>query len=141
MENIFPSCLREYCSYFNVNFLDLKLQCIFCRNICDIVDLALFFKKQLRLVWRSQIAYACCNNCIVLSARYESEKYSVCSVKAENLHALIRVPLQDVSLRCNYCIGLLTPSEKVDLITANRYVWLVRGYWRGICSACAAKEI
>nr|AYA93944.1 MAG: E6 protein [Human papillomavirus] len=141
MENLFPTCLKEYCEYFGICFFDLNLKCIFCRCTCELVDLALFFQKNLRLVWRTNVPFACCNRCLELCARYESERYSVCSVKAENLHALIHIPLQDVLLRCNYCLGLLTSSEKVDLTTRGRYCWLVRGHWRAICSKCSQKEL
>lgn len=141
MENLFPTCLKDYCSYFNICFFDLTLHCIFCRQICKLVDLAHFFEKQLKIVWRHNVPYACCNCCLELCARYESERYSVCSVKAENLHALVGIPLQQICLRCNYCLGLLTPSEKVDLIARGRYAWLVRGYWRAICSRCSIREL
>nr|AYA93792.1 MAG: E6 protein [Human papillomavirus] len=141
MENLFPTSLREYCSYFRISFLDLKLHCIFCKGICDLVDLAHFVQKELKVVWRHNTPYACCNNCLKLCARYESEHHAVCSVKAENLHGLIGLSLQEICVRCNYCLGVLTSSEKVDLITSGRYTWLVRGYWRAICSRCSKREL
>nr|AYA93937.1 MAG: E6 protein [Human papillomavirus] len=141
MENLFPTGLREYCNYFEIEFFDLKLPCIFCRGICNLVDLAQFFEKRLCIVWRRNLAFACCEKCLLLCAKYESEHYCVCSIKAEHLHGLIRQPLQDVVLRCNYCFRLLTSSEKVDLVTADRYCWLVRGHWRAICSGCVTKEL
>nr|AYA93851.1 MAG: E6 protein [Human papillomavirus] len=136
MENLFPTCLREYCDYFDINFFDLRLLCIFCKQLLDQVDLAKFHKKKLCLVWRGNRAFACCDKCLQLSARYESERHCVCVVKAENLHGLIGVPLQDVLLRCNLCLGVLTTSEKVDLIAGGKLVWLIRGYWRATCSSC-----
>lgn len=136
MENLFPTCLRDYCDYFEINFFDLRLLCIFCKRLLDEVDLARFHKKQLYLVWRGFVAYACCDKCLKLSARYESEKHCVCVVEAENLHGLIGVPVQNVLLRCKQCLGVLTLSEKVDLLTGRKLVWLIRGYWRATCSSC-----
>lgn len=140
MENLFPTCVKDYCSYFEINFLDLSLPCIFCRFRCNIVDLAQFYSKQLRLIWRNNIAFACCEKCLKLCAKYEFEQHCVCSVRAEHLHGLIRVPMDQVLLRCTYCFAVLTASEKVDLVAGSRYVWLIRGYWRAMCSKCRQLE-
>ncbi|ACT76412.1 E6 protein [Human papillomavirus 116] len=140
MENPFPNDLRSYCNYFGICLFDLRLQCIFCKSILDIVDLAKFHKKELRLVWRCKVAYACCSKCLYASARYENENHFQCAVKASTLHDLLGTPLHQIYMRCNHCLSGLDLQEKFDLVARDCYVILVRGYWRGPCRDCINRE-
>nr|AYA94047.1 MAG: E6 protein [Human papillomavirus] len=136
-----PLDLESYCNTFGVSFFQLHLKCVFCKCHIDIVDLARFVKKKLCLVWRDYVGYACCNKCLYLSAKYESEKYFQCATDAKYLHVLIEKPLEDVLLRCMHCLACLDNQEKVDLVSRDRKVCLIRGYWRGACRECIEREI
>nr|AEX31150.1 E6 protein [Human papillomavirus] len=141
MASLYPLDLETYCNVFNISFFELQLKCVFCKCTLNIIDLARFVFKKLCLVWRDNVGYACCNKCLHLSARYESEKYTQCAVEAKNLHALIQTPLQEILLRCMYCLGCLDLQEKIDLISRGKHVLLIRGYWRGCCRECMDKEL
>lgn len=141
MENPFPTCLRAYCQTFGISFFDLRLLCIFCKKYLTVVDLAQFYKKELCLVWRNHVAFGCCYKCICLSARYESDNHFVCAVKVQNLHDFLNCSLENIHIRCYYCLSVLTLSEKVDLITRGKSACLVRGYWRAPCSECINRDI
>lgn len=140
METLFPTSLEAYCEYFNISFFKLNLKCIFCKNYLSPVDLALFHVKQLSLVWKQHVSYACCNRCLLLSAKFESEKYFQCACPVENLHALLEKPLQEIILRCYYCYSLLDLAEKFDLISRSKQACLVRGHWRAPCRNCIKQE-
>ena len=140
MENPFPTDLREYCTYCGVCLFDLCLQCIFCKCHVDIVDLAKFYKKKLRVVWKKNVAYVCCTKCLFASAKYEAEQHFQCAVKVCDLHGLLDRPLQDIHMRCYYCLGTLDLQEKVDLISRGKSACLIRGYWRGPCRDCINRD-
>lgn len=140
MEHQYPLDLESYCNYYNLSFFKLQLKCIFCKCILTPVDLALFFVKKLSIIWRSNESFACCNSCLHLSARYESERYFQCSCKVEILHELIEKPLHDVVMRCYYCLTLLDIGEKCDLVARNKEAVLIRGHWRAPCRECINKD-
>ena len=140
MENPFPTDLREYCKYFAISLFDLSLQCIFCKCYVDIVDLARFYKKQLHVVWKKNVGYVCCTKCLFTSAKYEAERHFQCAVKVADLPGLLNRPLQEIYMRCYYCLAALDLQEKFDLISRDRYACLIRGYWRGPCRDCINKD-
>lgn len=136
----FPTNLAAYCSHFNIPFFDLKLKCIFCKNYVSLKELASFYEKELSLVWKNLICYACCERCLCLTAKYESENYFQCACKVQDLHALIERPLNEVLIRCYYCYDLLDLATKFDLIARDYKACLVRGHWRAPCRSCLRRE-
>ncbi|AEM24635.1 transforming protein [Human papillomavirus 141] len=137
----FPTNLKTYCNVFNISFFDLKLRCIFCKYYLSLTDLALFHEKQLSLIWKNLVCYACCNRCLCLSARYEADHYFQCACKVQVLHALLDKPLSEITVRCYYCYYLLDLSAKYDLISRDKSACLVRGHWRAPCRQCLSKEL
>ena len=97
--------------------------------------------KDLCLVWRQYICYGCCDRCVILSAKYEADKYFQCTFKTDTLHDIVGCPLQDIDIRCYYCLSPLTLVEKCDLIARNKPTCLIRGYYRAPCADCIKKEI
>ena len=141
MEPLFPTKLNEYCSYFDISFFDLSLKCIFCKHYLNLVDLAYFYEKGLSLVWRNNICYACCDRCLKCSARYEANRHFQCTFNTATLHAVVEKPLEDIEIRCYYCLCILSLVEKCDLIARGRPTCLVRGYFRAPCKDCIRREI
>lgn len=140
MAALFPVRLDEYCKTFNICFLDLRLRCVFCSHYIDIRELADFYQKQLSLIWRNFQCFACCEQCIFLSARYERDNYFQCTVKPEDLALLVEKPLSEVIIRCYICLDLLDAAEKQDHLARSKRFILIRGHWRGYCRRCMQKE-
>lgn len=141
MEQIFPTKLNDYCSYFEIDFFSLSLKCIFCKCFLDLVDLASFHQKDLCLVWRDNVCFACCDRCLKCSARYEANKHFQCTFNTSTLHAVVGRPLQNIEIRCYYCLCVLSLVEKFDLIAQGRPTCLIRGYFRAPCKDCGRREI
>ena len=141
MEQIFPTKLNDYCTYFEISFFDLSLKCIFCKHYLTLVDLAKFHEKNFCLVWRKNICYACCDKCVFCSARYEANKHFQCTFNTSTLHAVVQKPLQDIDIRCYYCLRVLSLVEKFDLIAQGKPTCLIRGYFRAPCTECLKKEL
>lgn len=134
-----PTQLDEYCRRFNLSFFDLKLKCVFCNFTIELTELAEFFCKKLSLIWKDSVCFACCKRCILLSAKYELENYTVCSVDINKLSEVLHTPLKDIILRCIYCYKKLDTIEKIDCKARGEKAVLVRGHWRSPCRNCFAK--
>lgn len=133
---LLPVCLEEYCNYFDVTPDMLTLPCIFCRrDLCD-SDLDSFSRKRLSLVWKKGVCYAACVRCVARTAAYERAKYFQCTVEAVYIEYFTQTPLQELNVRCLFCMGLLTNEEKIDIIASGSKFQLVRGHWKGVCREC-----
>lgn len=116
----------------------LHIPCIFCNAALSPQDIFDFNTKQLKLLNRNGQTFACCARCLRLSVQYESQYYT-CSVVAGNLSDLLGAPLCKITVRCEFCMGLLTEREKLEAVDAELYFHLVRGWWRGPCRQCRLK--
>lgn len=137
----FPSRVDEYCKYFNISFLDLRLRCIFCNHYLGVRELAEFYEKQLSLVWRKFECFACCEQCVCLSAKFERENFFQCAIKPDTIVDLAKQSLQDVTVRCIMCMTLLDVPEKFDHLCRNRSFMLVRSHFKGYCRRCMQRLI
>lgn len=133
---LYPLCLQEYCNYFNLDKSTVTLPCIFCRNNIDSLQLAIFEQRQLSLVWRGNNCFAACVSCLSNVAAFERNKYFQCTVKGEYIEFFTRTPLQNLIVRCLFCMWLLSGDEKIELIACGENFYLVRGSWKGICRKC-----
>lgn len=131
-----PTRLDEYCKVFNKSFFELQLPCLFCKFYLTLQDLAGFFHKELCLVWRDEICYACCSPCLRLCAKYELENYSRCIVEGHCIENLLNVPLSNILVRCIFCLKKLDYAEKIDCCIKNLSFYLVRHHWRNCCRFC-----
>lgn len=134
---LYPLCVDEYCNYFGVNPCDLTLPCIFCKVQISSLQLATFNERRLSLVWRGDRCFAACINCINRVAEIERLRYFQCTLKGEYIEYFTQQALQDLIIRCLYCMGLLTNEEKIDVIASGLNFYLVRGYWKGVCYNCS----
>lgn len=141
MEELQPRKLDDYCRIFDISLFDLYLKCIFCKRYLTLKDLACFHMKDLSLLWRNNICFACCERCVIASARYEASRHFQCIFQTDHLHVITGVPLQNLDVRCYYCLSVLDTAEKFDLIARNRPTCLVRGYFRAPCRECLRREI
>lgn len=139
MDARFPVILSDYCSYFDIPFFNLKLKCLFCKFYLSLIDLADFYEKDLRLVWRDKCCFACCPKCLRLSAAYEYNHYFVCSVTGTTLEFMQKKSLKEITIRCLSCLRKLSYTEKIQHSQQERFC-LVRGHWRGWCRFCSKKE-
>ena len=139
MEPSYPTRLDDYCKYFHLSIFDVSLQCIFCSFILDTQQLADFYRKDLSLVWRNGLCFACCRQCCRLSARFEFEQYFRCSVSALMIQDVLGKPLKDIIIRCYGCMALLDLVEKYDTVCRNEQFYLVRNGWKGLCRECIPK--
>ena len=140
MAEYFPRSLDEYCRFYQIDFFDLRLPCIFCKFYTSLQDLGNFYIKRLSIVWRGNRPFACCMRCIRHSAVYEREQYCQCFVNCAFLDAVVGKPLHEIVIRCISCYALLDYAEKIDAFNAERAVFLVRGHWRTECRECVQKE-
>lgn len=134
-----PGKLDVLCKQYGICFFDLRINCIFCKHLCTIIDLAAFHHKSLCLIWKDKVCFACCTACLKLSARYELENYYQCSVSSDYIEDIVCKPLQDIVVRCLKCLSKLDFIEKLDHKRNNRKLHLVRGYWRADCRNCIEK--
>lgn len=141
MDQQFPTSLDVYCETFGISFFCLKLKCIFCGKWVSLTELAEFFEKHLSLVWKNNVCHACCLKCLCLSARYETEHYFQCACEVENLSALLNKSLDEIIIRCYFCLALLDLPTKCDLIARKKPACLVRGHWRAPCRQCLNREL
>lgn len=140
MAAYYPTCLDEYCAVFGVSFFNLHMKCVFCKHRVSLQGLADFFVKHLSLVWKDNICFACCPQCLKLIANYESEHFTRCSVKGEALSHLLKQPLSAIVIRCTNCYKRLDCAEKIDCCNADIPFTLVRNHWRSLCRYCRPKQ-
>nr|AYA94835.1 MAG: E6 protein [Human papillomavirus] len=136
MDPVRAKNLVDYCKQENLTFFELTLKCLFCNFVVSLPDLASFHCKQLALVYRNNIAFAACSQCLRLSAAFETQRYYTCSIRAGLLSDVIGRHLSDIPIRCEYCLQLLDYIEKFDCIYRSGYFHLVRGNFRGCCRNC-----
>ena len=134
-----PLSLEEYCRHFDISIFDLNIPCIFCRFVLNIEHLASFANKTLSLIWRDNRAYACCISCARLSAKFESERYYQCSIRAVDIEAVLGKPLHTLIIRCCECLRLLDIVEKYDCVCRDGYFHVVRSSLKGLCRFCVPK--
>lgn len=139
MAAFYPTSLDEYCTAFGVSFFNLELKCVFCKHRVPLQGLADFFVKGLSLVWKDEICYACCQNCLKHIAKYECENYTRCTVKGDILQFLAKQSLSAIIVRCLVCYKRLDTAEKVDCCNADLPFNLVREHWRSYCRICKPK--
>ena len=100
MAAYYPTCLDEYCAVFGVSFFNLQMKCVFCKHRVSLQGLADFFVKDLSLVWKDNICFACCQQCLKLIAKYESEHFTRCTVRGDVLSYLLNKPISTIIVRC-----------------------------------------
>lgn len=134
-----PLRLQDFCTKNGLSFFDVRLQCVFCEHWVSTVDLAAFHCKSLSLIWKANVCYACCSACLRLSALYESQRYYQCSVQSAFIEDIVRKPLNDIIIRCLYCLTKLDLLEKIEHKYSGEPFHLVRSFWRGYCRNCKFK--
>lgn len=132
-----PLCVEEYCNFFHIDLCDVTLPCIFCRRVVDAVQLSVFQQRKLSLVWRGDHCFAACLQCLRQVADIERTKYFQCLVRGEYIEHCTQTPLQNLVVRCLFCMSLLSSDEKVDVIASGENFYLVRSHWKGICRSCS----
>lgn len=140
MAALHPSKLDEYCLQKGISFFDLQIPCIFCKFPVSLQGLADFHYKDLCLVWKGDICYACCPPCLKLSANFEKENYCQCCVKWYMLESLVNTPLSEIIVRCIDCFKKLDYSEKIYCCQQNFDFFLVRCHWKNYCRICRYKK-
>lgn len=136
MASPFPTRLDEYCKYFDICVLDLKLPCVFCRCILPVSEAVEYHEKTLAILWRKRVPYMACRCCLKKLAKLEREKFYEGTVRACNLNGSSVTPLAGIHVRCNLCFRLLDISDKADLCVNNAEVFTVRGWFRAPCRSC-----
>lgn len=140
MAALYPTSLDEYCTVFGISFFNLQLRCVFCKHWVSLQALADFFVKTLSLVWKNNICYACCSQCLRLIAKYESEHFTRCEVTGEVLQFIVKEPFSEIVIRCLQCYKKLDYAEKIDCCHAGIKFCLVRSHWRSLCRNCKPKQ-
>lgn len=102
----------------------------------DAFQLSIFQDRQLSLIWRGNRCFAACLRCIRSVAAIERNKYFQCTVQGEYIEHFTQKPLQNLIVRCLFCMWLLSGEEKIELIACGERFYLVRGAWKGICRKC-----
>ncbi|AXY87757.1 early protein E6 [Human papillomavirus type 210] len=139
METYRPTNIPDFCSFYNLKFTDVGMRCCFCKSWLNCVELASFHFKCLSLLWRENNCFACCCQCLRLSAKYEFQRYYRCSVKARLIEDIVQTPLNEIVIRCYHCFCLLDFIEKLEHKYRDDLFHLVRSFWRGECRHCCKK--
>lgn len=140
MEQLLPYNIEDYCRVFKISFFNVRMKCLFCKFDVSTLDLASFHCKRLRLVWRGNNCFACCEKCLRLLAKYEYENYCVCVCKGTTLEFLTKKDLATCIVRCIECLMLLDLAEKVNCDRRGLPFSLVRTHWRSYCRSCVKKD-
>ncbi|ADQ85978.1 E6 [Human papillomavirus 134] len=127
------------CRLCRVTIDRLHLPCLFCHNVLSLGDLYSFMFKDLNVVIRGYRLFACCVNCLLISANYEMQQYYQCTANASTVQCLTRKSLLFLYVRCDVCMKPLSATEKFDCLTKNDEMHLVRSIWRGTCRLCRKK--
>ncbi|AXQ03961.1 E6 [Canine papillomavirus 23] len=135
-----PASIGDLCVFLGRPAPQIQLFCIFCGNDLNNVDKLNFDKKALRLIWRGCGVYGACNKCCEFRAYDDCLKNTQCTFEGDGVEAVTGLRLQDVVVRCRFCLGLLTTAEKVAATHRQEPFHLVRKYWRGTCSSCLCKQ-
>ncbi|AWK28191.1 E6 protein [Human papillomavirus type 219] len=133
-----PTRLHDLCARTGCTLFNLRVPCIFCKFILSVEDLVAFITKNLSLIDKNNVIYACCVRCLQHCARYEREQFGQCIVNAEHIDVVAGKPLLDILIRCLYCYNILDAAEKIDCRARNQGIVLVRGHWRTGCRLCCA---
>lgn len=136
MAELYPTRLDEYCKLKQLSFFELKIPCVFCKFDVSLQGLADFFMKDLCLLWKNNICFACCPPCLKLTARYERENYFQCSVKCDVIEGLLNVPLSKLTVRCIECYKKLDYVEKIQCCIQDLDFCLIRCHWKNYCRHC-----
>lgn len=135
-----PTNLEDYCKHYGVSFFNLRLRCVFCNGLVDCIDLAAFHHKKLALVWKSNVCFVACTNCLKLCAAYEKERFYQCNIRSDLLSDVLHKPLTEIVIRCMYCLCKLDHIEKLEHCYKQQLFHLIRCRWRGRCRNCKYNE-
>ncbi|AHM27266.1 E6 protein [Vulpes vulpes papillomavirus 1] len=128
--------VRDLCEQRGHTYDTLPLNCVFCRQPLCPFDKVLFDLKHLILLLKEDGYLGCCTNCLFISADLEFRFHYQCSAFGFALEALTEKSLQDLLVRCQYCLTKLSNLEKENYRDTGEPFHLVKGGWRGRCSIC-----
>lgn len=132
----FPTRLDVYCDTYGITLFNLALPCVICKNIVRLTEAAEFHEKSLAVLWKNRRPHLACRVCLSALAKFEQDNFYTDSIRAQDLAASIGTPLLGILIRCNFCMRLLSHSEKADLLANNCPVHRVRQHFRAPCRFC-----
>nr|AYA94107.1 MAG: E6 protein [Human papillomavirus] len=140
MADLQPTNLEDYCNLHKISLFNLSLPCVFCKHNVNYVGLASFHYKQLSLIYKDNICHACCEPCLLLTAKYERERFCRCSAGVKFIETLCKKSLKDICVRCIVCYKLLDYIEKFDCTVCELPFYLIRHHWRNYCRHCVKHD-
>ncbi|ANZ90231.1 E6 protein [Bos taurus papillomavirus 16] len=131
-----PETIPGLLNFFNLEYHDLYLTCIFCNNLLTLDDCWHFEHASLSVIWRQGWPYGCCVGCCIQSAYLECLTFYEYSAEAEEVCDECESTLLELGVRCYGCFAYLTFTEKLEQQWNGELFHKVRGRWKGLCQHC-----
>nr|APX52871.1 E6 protein [human papillomavirus 86]APX52889.1 E6 protein [human papillomavirus 86] len=133
-----PTNIFVLCQEYEVEFDNLRLLCIFCKNELTEGELLSFALKELLLVWKHGFPHGVCLKCICREAKVRELRHWEHSSYGSTVEQDTGVSLAHLNIRCHACFKPLCWPEKLHMVELNLHFHKIAGQWTGKCSNCRA---
>lgn len=135
-----PGRIVDLTAQLQIPIGDILLPCNFCGKFLTFLELLEFDYKNLRLIWKDNLAFGCCTVCAFTTAIYELRTYHQETVTGIELEGRAQAPIGDIIVRCLFCLKQLDLLEKLDICARQQHFHRVRNHWKGLCRHCRTIE-
>jgi hypothetical protein len=132
----YPESVAGLAVLLDIPIEDLLIPCNFCGNFLSFLELNEFDAKNLTLIWKEHLVFACCRCCCTASGFFEFQNFYEGSVIGRDIETVEHKSIFDITVRCHQCLRLLDLIDKLDICGRSQHFHKVRGAWRGRCKYC-----
>lgn len=131
-----PQSLGELVELLELTLNDLPVTCYYCQKNLPFHDKILFMFSDLALYWEENVYSASCWSCLKGVARLEFLTGYEDLKSTREIELIFGKPFGELNIRCYGCYRFLNVIEKLDVVSANESVAIVRSRPRALCSLC-----
>ncbi|AFR33943.1 E6 [Miniopterus schreibersii papillomavirus 1] len=131
-----PKTIPSLAALSNCSIPELEISCTFCGKDLKALEKILFHRYELCLKWTNGRALASCRRCLRISGRLEFTNYFQRNILAAEVRASTGASLRFQQIRCRGCLKPLSRQEKQRLERRREFFYVVRGYYRSLCTFC-----
>nr|ALJ32777.1 early protein E6 [Human papillomavirus type 61]ALJ32784.1 early protein E6 [Human papillomavirus type 61] len=131
-----PTNIFLLCKDYEVDFEDLRLTCVFCKNELTTEELLVFALKELCIVWRHNWPFGVCAPCLAREVKVRELRHWDHSCYGPTVEQTTGRSLAELYIRCHACCKPLSIQEKEHQVQAYIHFHYIAGQWTGRCCQC-----
>nr|CAD1807782.1 putative transforming protein E6 [human papillomavirus 84] len=132
----YPTNIFVLCQEYEVEFDDLRLICIFCKEELTEGEVLAFALKELLIVWRYNFPHGVCMKCLCREAKVRELRHWDYSSFGPTVEEETGLPLAQINIRCHACCKPLCYQEKEYMVELQLLFHKIAGQWTGKCCNC-----